>query len=68
MAVSVYTQDQYQTLCRMIAKGVTSLEVNGEKVTYRSLAEMLRIKGLMEADLGATSRAPQLHYPTYRKG
>ncbi|WP_397246180.1 phage head-tail joining protein [Paracoccus mutanolyticus] len=37
----MYTVEQYQTLCRMIGKGVTSLEVNGEKVSFRSLAEML---------------------------
>ena len=68
MAVSAYTQDQYDTLCRMISKGVTSLEVNGEKVTYRSLAEMLRIKSLMEAELGLTaSRPSRLNYPHYRK-
>lgn len=69
MAVSTYTIEEYRTLCMMIAKGVTNLEVNGERVTYRSLSEMLRIKALMEADLGlagATGRTRQ-QYPVYRK-
>lgn len=69
MAVS-YTLSEYQTLCRMIAKGVTVLEVNGERVTYRSLSEMLRLKGLMEDDLGlggSAARRPRVHYPVFRK-
>lgn len=62
-----YTIEQYQTLCAMIAKGVTSLEQNGEKVTFRSLAEMRQIKTEMERALGMTSR-PTVHYPTFLKG
>jgi len=69
MAVSAYTIEGYQTLCMMIGKGVTSLEVNGERVTYRSLSDMLRIKALMEADLGLTGTAHRTRqqYPVYRK-
>lgn len=62
-----YTIEQYQTLCGMIAKGVTSLEVNGEKVTFRSLSEMRQIKTEMEQALGLTAR-PAVHYPTFLKG
>jgi len=68
MAVSApWTTQQYQTLVTMIAKGVTSLEVNGEKVTYRSLDEMMRIKGMMERDLGLVAVSRQ-QYPAFRKG
>jgi hypothetical protein len=66
----MYTVEQYQTLCRMIGKGVTSLEVNGEKVSFRSLAEMLRLKGLMEAELGLGAAArgmSRVTYPAFRK-
>lgn len=66
----MYTLEQYQTLCRMIGKGVTSLEVNGEKVSFRSLSEMLRLKGLMEAELGlgaASGRISRATYPVFRK-
>lgn len=64
--MSAYTQDQYDTLCAMIAKGVTSLEQNGEKVTFRSLAEMRQIKAEMEQALGRRA-APRIHYPAFRK-
>lgn len=65
----MYTLEDYQLLCRMIAKGVTSLEVNGERVTYRSLAEMLRLKALMEAELGvgANPARSRTTYPIFRK-
>ncbi|KFI30424.1 hypothetical protein CN97_12705 [Haematobacter massiliensis] len=62
-----YTVEQYQTLCSAIAKGVTSLEQNGEKVTYRSLAEMRQIKREMEQGLGLVP-SPRTHYPAFRKG
>lgn len=68
MAVSDFTQKDYQTLCGMIAKGVTSLKLgNGEEVSFRSLDEMLRTKALMERSLGMRSGSGQ-HYPSYRKG
>ncbi|WP_147391936.1 phage head-tail joining protein [Paracoccus onubensis] len=62
-----WTIQQYQTLVMMIAKGVTNLEVNGEKVAYRSLDEMMRIKSMMERDLGLVSVSRQ-QYPAFRKG
>ncbi|WP_290687269.1 MULTISPECIES: phage head-tail joining protein [unclassified Haematobacter] len=62
-----YTVDQYHALCSAIAKGVTSLEQNGEKVTYRSLAEMRQIKREMEQGLGLVP-SPRTHYPAFRKG
>ncbi|MDP0929015.1 hypothetical protein Q0601_17660 [Paracoccus onubensis] len=62
-----WTIQQYQTLVMMIAKGVTNLEVNGEKVAYRSLDEMMRIKAMMERDLGLVSVSRQ-QYPAFRKG
>ena len=64
--MGVYTTEQYQTLCAMIAKGVTSLEVNGEKVAFRSLSDMRKIKAEMEADLGLTTRS-KASWPTYAK-
>lgn len=64
--MSAYTQQQYETLCEMIAKGVTSLEQNGEKVTFRSLDEMRQIKAEMEQSLGRRP-APRIHYPAFRR-
>lgn len=47
-----YTNAQYAALCAAIAQGVTTVEMEGRRVTYRSLAEMDRIKAAMEAELG----------------
>ncbi|WP_225029437.1 phage head-tail joining protein [Xinfangfangia pollutisoli] len=65
--MSAYTLEDYQRLCAMIAKGVTALEVNGEKVTFRSLAEMTAIRTEMEGALGLARRA-RVSHPAYRKG
>jgi hypothetical protein len=66
MAVSGYTQEQLAGLRDAAAKGVTSLEYNGEKVTYRSLDEMLRLIAVIERSLA--SATPRTHFPTFRKG
>lgn len=65
--MSAYTIEQYHQLCAMMAKGVTSLEQNGEKVTFRSLDEMRRIKSEMEQALGFGTK-PRVHYPTFLRG
>ena len=68
MAVSTFTQQQYQTLCGMLAKGVTSVKLgNGEEISFRSLDEMLRIKKMMEQSFTPSVPTGQ-HYPTFRKG
>lgn len=51
----------------MIAKGVTSIERNGEKVAFRSLDEMQRIRAEMERSL-SIAPARRVHYPTFVKG
>lgn len=66
-----YTQEQADALRAAIAKGVTSFEIAGRKVTYRSLDEMNQILGAMEADLATGTRTPfgglRVH-PEYSKG
>lgn len=47
-----YTLEQYNALTAAIAEGVMVVEYGDKKVQYRSLDEMIRIKNLMEADLG----------------
>lgn len=65
--MSAFSVAQYNALCASIAKGITSAEVNGEKVQYRSLAEMLNLKAMMERDLGIGG-VGSIHTPTVRKG
>jgi|GEM_PF-1526364 len=53
-----------------IAKGATSLEVAGEKVTFRSLDEMLRTLAFLERRLSppVSCDLPYQQYPAFRRG
>lgn len=50
-----YTQTQLDALEAAIAEGVLTVQFADRQVTYRSLAEMERIRGQMIADLGQTT-------------
>lgn len=63
-----YTPEQLAALKANIAKGVTSLEVNGEKVTFRSLDEMRRIAAMIEDELSPVPRRGGFHLPTFSRG
>lgn len=62
-----YTTEQYQQLVSMLAKGVRTAEIAGEKIQFASLDEMVRIKGMMERDLGLVA-TPGARYPMFRRG
>lgn len=62
-----YTEQDLAALKANIVRGVTSLEVNGEKVTFRSIAEMREIVAMIEADL-APRRDTGFHLPTFSRG
>lgn len=47
-----YTLEQYQALQAAIAGGELSVRYADRSVTYRSVAEMLQILRLMQAELG----------------
>jgi len=49
--VVVYTLLEYQTLSAAIATGATKVVYGDKTVEYRSLNDMIRIKGMMEAQL-----------------
>jgi hypothetical protein len=53
----VYTVDQYNTLIAAIAQGALTVKYADKEVTYRTLNEMLRIKNLMESELGLNPSA-----------
>ncbi len=63
-----YTPEQLAALKDNIAKGVTSLEINGEKVTFRSLDEMRRIVKMIEEDLDIVPRRGGFYLPTFSRG
>jgi hypothetical protein len=47
-----FTSDQYTQLVAAIAQGALSVKYADKEVTYQSLDKMLRIKILMEKELG----------------
>lgn len=62
-----YTVEELAALKANMAKGVTSVEVNGEKVTFRSLDEMRRIVSMIEDEL-FPKPASGFHLPTFSRG
>ena len=62
-----YTAQHLADLKANIARGVTSLEVNGEKVTFRNLDEMQRIVRMIEQDLDPRPTSSLLT-PTFSRG
>ncbi len=48
----MFTLEQYEALCAAIAQGALIVQYSDKRVEYRSLAEMLQIKNLMEQQLG----------------
>lgn len=48
----IFTTEQHTTLVAAIATGTKTVKYSDKLVTYQSLDEMLKIKGLMEKDLG----------------
>ena len=53
-----FTQEDADRLRAAIAKGVSHARVNGEELTFRSLAEMKETLRMIEADLAGTVAAP----------
>ena len=65
-----FTQKDADRLRSAIAKGVSSVELNGEKVTYRSLAEMKEALRMVEGELagGVGAGAFRTSYPRAGRG
>lgn len=50
--MSSFTTEQYTALIGAIAEGALRVKYQDKEVEYRSLTEMLKLKTLMENDLG----------------
>ena len=53
----MFTIDQYNTLIAAIAQGALTVKYADKEVTYQSLTNMLRVKTLMEKELGINPEA-----------
>lgn len=49
-----FTQVQLNNLEEAIAEGVTSVQLNGRQVQYRSLEDMERLRDSIRAELGVS--------------
>jgi len=64
-----WTQTDLANLKRAIASGTLSATVGGVQQTYRSLDEMVRIKNMIEAELGlAPNGGITWQTPSHSKG
>jgi hypothetical protein len=62
-----FTQQQYEDLVAAIAEGVTTVMSNGRRLEYRSLTEMMKLKSVMEEELGAAGAGRRRHYASFRR-
>ncbi len=53
-----WTQSQLDILDAHIARGVTRVDYGDRSVTYGSISDMLKLRGLMAADVAAASATP----------
>jgi hypothetical protein len=63
-----WTIDDYNALKQSIAQGAKVVKYGDKTVEYRSLSEMLLIKGAMEQELGVISGKLHINTPTFNKG
>jgi len=64
-----FTTDQYNALTEAIAQGALMVKYADKEVTYRSMDDMIRIKTLMEKDLGLIKTAgPVSKVASFTKG
>jgi len=64
-----YTQAQLDALEAAIAEGALVVKYQDKSVEYRSLNDMLKIRGLMQADLSVNPQSTGgLVYPKFSKG
>ena len=64
-----FTIDDYNALCANIAQGVRTVKYADKEVEYRSLADMISLKTLMESELGInTNSKPRVRWAKQSMG
>lgn len=63
-----YTQQQLDALEAAIGDGASVVKYSDKTVEYRSLADMMKIRDMMRADLGLSAAETTFVYPTFSKG
>lgn len=62
-----YTEDDLAAIRTAIKKGARSVQMNGERVDFRTLSEMERIERKIMEDLGLSSTS-RIQVPTTKSG
>lgn len=62
-----WTTDDLDAIKKAIAQGALTVKYADKEVTYRSLNEMLKIKGLIESELGINQGTGRI-LATFKKG
>jgi hypothetical protein len=65
--MSGYTQQDYEAISAAIAQGTRRVRIGDRDVEYRSLDEMLRIRGMMAKELNM-ARRPNRVVSSFSKG
>ncbi|UWQ77615.1 hypothetical protein K3725_09795 [Leisingera sp. S132] len=63
-----YTQADLDRLQSAMVKGASEVEMNGEKVKFRSLDEMLRLERKIKTALGKSTGSRRVHNPLTSTG
>lgn len=65
-----FTQTDLDTVNAAIATGELEVELNGKRVRYRSLKDLMAARDLILADINAASAVPfnRQSYATFRRG
>lgn len=63
-----YTVEQHQALTEAIAQGALRVKYADKEVEYRSLADMLAIKKLMENELFPSKKSNGRTFASFNKG
>ena len=65
-----WTQTEIDELKKNMAKGIQTAMINGEMVTFRTLAEMRELLGVMETSVngGASASRVKTFHPTTSRG
>lgn len=51
-----FTQNNLDAVNKAIASGALIVEYDGQKITYRSMGELMRARDLIKSDLASTPR------------
>ena len=63
-----FTQSQLDKLNAMIASGVLRSEYDGQRIEYRSMAELIRARDTVRAGMGSTQTRVTHINPAFSRG